>query len=193
MKMNKELLERNGVVQKGEIWHIEQGDTTPTGTEIWGNRPAIIVSNNSTNAKAGFVNVVYLTTANKREMPYHIKVISGGKHATALCEQIVPVDKSRIGFYIGKITDEEMLAVDKALLFSLGISNTIKPSTLYKKWACAIDRYKLDLSGNPAEDDTQHVNILEVDYSQALKERDLYKTLYETEKTKSETLCQLIH
>lgn len=79
--MNKEIVERGYIVQKGEIWNIEQGSTTPTGTEIWANRPAIIVSNNSTNAKAGFVNVVFLTTSNKREMPYHIKVNSGGKEA----------------------------------------------------------------------------------------------------------------
>jgi mRNA interferase MazF len=165
-----------GVCKKGEIWNIEQGDSKPTGTEIWANRPAIIVSNNGTNQKAGFVNVVYLTTAEKKPMPYHVNVMSGGKSAIALCEQIFAVDKSRIGFYVGEVTSEEMLEIDKALLISLGISNSLKPNTLFDKWLNSIDRYKVDLSGNPCLSD-------EDKSKQALEEEVLmWKNLYEKER-----------
>jgi len=165
-----------GSAKKGEIWNIRQGDSKPTGTEIWANRPAIIVSNNATNQKAGFVNVVFLTTAEKKPMPYHVSVMSGGKPATALCEQIFAVDKSRIGFYVGEITEEELLEVDKALLFSLGISNSLRPNTLFDKWLNAIDRYDVSMTGNPCTSDTyKDVDTLE-------EEIQMWKNLYERER-----------
>ena len=189
----------DGTAVKGEIWNIEQGDTTSTGTEIWANRPAIIVSNDGIGAKAGFVNVVYLTTSTKRDMPYHVPVKSGNKMATALCEQIFAVDKSRISFYVGSITAEEMLDIDKALLFSLGISNTLKPTTLFKKWLSAVSRYNLDLTGNPllspnATMDSRVIpnykNDADIDVQKLIRERDMYKSLYENERRNVEALMQ---
>jgi mRNA interferase MazF len=41
--------------------------------------------------------------------------------STALCEQIDTVSKGRLGNYVRKCTDEEMDAIDKALMYSLGI------------------------------------------------------------------------
>ena len=164
----------DGIAHKGEIWNIEQGESTPTGTEIWANRPAIIVSNEATNTKAGFVNVVFLTTSNKRPMPYHVNVKSGDKMATALCEQIFAIDKSRISFYIGKISSEEMLEIDKALLFSLGISNSIRPNSLFDKWMNTVNRYNINLNDDINSPNETHTDIA--------KERDMYKILYEQEK-----------
>lgn len=178
-----------GVVKKGEIWNIEKGNTTSTGTEIWSNRPAIIVSNEATNQKAGFVNVVYLTTKDKREMPYHIKVNSGGKEAIAMCEQIFAVDKSRISFYIGEITPDELLEIDKALLFSLGISNSLRPNTLFTKWVNAVSRYNLDNAMNPQCDTL--VPSDNIEYNKLIKERNQYKLLYEQEKQTVEKLMTL--
>ena len=169
-------------IRKGSIWNIERGTTGSTGTEIWAGRPGIIVSNEATNQKAGFVNVVYLTTAPKRSMPSHIPVISDGKNATAMCEQIFAVDKSRLTSYIGQITAEEMLNIDKALLFSLGISNTIRPTSIFTKWIQAVERYGVDLSSNP---------IMEDDRTDLVKERDMYKRLYENERTNVENLLHM--
>lgn len=178
-----------GIVKKGEIWNINQGNTSSTGTEIWSNRPAIIVSNDATNQKAGFVNVVYLTTKDKREMPYHIKINSGGKEAIAMCEQIFAVDKSRISFYVGEITSEELLEIDKALLFSLGISNSLKPNTLFTKWVNAVTRYNLANNMNPQCDQLPHTK--HKDYDKLIKERNQYKLLYEQERKTVEKLMIL--
>ena len=41
----------DGTTEKGEIWNIELGKTSSTGTEIWAGRPAVIVSNEATNKK----------------------------------------------------------------------------------------------------------------------------------------------
>ena len=158
-------------LKKGSIWNIGCGKTSSTGTEIWAGRPGIIVSNEGTNRKAGFVNVVYLTTAPKRDMPFHVKVISDGKIATAMCEQIFAVDKSRLDAYMGQITQPEMLDIDKALLFSLGISNSLKPTSLFTKWIQALERYDINLTD-------QHDTDKE---SEIAKERDMYRELYEQE------------
>lgn len=160
-------------VKRGEIWHIAKGKTGSTGCEMWSDRPALIVSNDVDNARAGFVNVVYLTTkTNKHKtLPYHIKVWSGNREATALCEQIHTVDKSRIDFYVGSVTEEELQEIDKALMFSLGISNTANPGTLYIKWANAVSRYDIDLSENPNEEE-EHTDGAE----------KMYRILYEHER-----------
>lgn len=136
----------NICIKRKEIYHINAGNTTTTGYEMWPERPAIIISNDVACEKAGFVNIIYLTTQrkNKKPLPTHIPVLSGDKTAIALCEQIYAVDKSRIGFKIGEITEEEMKEIEKAIMFSLGISNTVKPSTIFKKWANAVERYGID-------------------------------------------------
>lgn len=141
------MTQTNTELKKGQIWHINPGKTTTTGSETWSNRPAVIVSNNITCEKAKFVEVVYLTTQKrKHRLPTHVDVISGDKKAIALCEQTHTVDKSRIGFYIGSVDAASMLEIDKALMFALGIANTTKPSTLFKKWANAVERYNIDLT-----------------------------------------------
>lgn len=153
------MTQTNTELKKGQIWHINPGKTTTTGSETWSNRPAIIVSNNVTCEKARFVEVVYLTTQKrKHRLPTHVDVISGDKKAIAMCEQTHTVDKSRIGFYIGSVDPTSMLEIDRALMFSLGIANTTKPSTIFKKWANAVDRYNVDLTESENQSDESAVN-----------------------------------
>lgn len=176
---------------RGQIWHINKGKTTTTGCEMWSNRPALIVGNDVDNKKADFVKVVYLTTQKrKHRLPTQIDVWSGNKKAIALCEQVHTVDKSRIGFYIGTVDAETMLDIDKALLFSFGIANTLKPSTLFKKWANAVDRYNIDLTEpyNEDSDDAVKTDIIatnEGDMNIKLKEMSCklsaFKSLYKME------------
>ena len=175
----------NGSCRKGDIWFVTSGDSKTTGTEIWPDRPAVIVSNEGFNAKAGFVNVVYLTTSTKSNRPYHIPVMSDGRSAIALCEQTPPIDKSRLSFYMGHVTPEEMLEIDKAILFAYNISNTLRPNSLFQKWVNSIDRYNIDISENPNDD--MHIdNNADIEFSDTsvlidnlTKQRDKYKMLYE--------------
>ena len=155
-------------IERGQIWYVKQ-NSTPTGTEIWSNRPALVVSNDGTNRNADFVNVVYLTTQEKRKMPYHVEIISKDKKAIALCEQVFAVDKSRLITYFGEATDLEMKRIDTALTFSLGITSNINANDFFQKWVNYIDRYQLDLSGNPiankesdSEDFTLYKRLCEV-------------------------------
>jgi mRNA interferase MazF len=106
-------------MRRGEIYYIEI--PTSIGTEIRKARPGIIVSHDKLNDHSGLVEVVYMTTTPKEEQPTHVSINSCDRPSTALCEQVNTVSKSRIGDYCGTCTPEEMAAIDRALLVSLGI------------------------------------------------------------------------
>lgn len=106
-------------MKRGEIYYIYNRYTV--GAEIKKARPAVIVSNNTLNATAEVVEVVYLTTQPKRDLPTHVTVRSSGVVSTALCEQVDTVSKDLVGDLCAVCTDEEMGSINTALLVSLGI------------------------------------------------------------------------
>lgn len=108
-------------IHRGDIFWVRQ-DYTTVGAEIRKNRPAIIVSNEKNNAYSDTVEIVYLTTAEKKPMPTHVTIETMGKQSTALCEGIYTVDKGRLENYYCTLTDSEMKLVDQAILVSLGIT-----------------------------------------------------------------------
>lgn len=107
-------------ILRGDIFYIKSGMTGKTGSEQGANRPAIIVSNNTGNYYAPVVEVVYLTTKEKKPMPTHANVMCSIP-SVALCEQVHTISKERLGEYIRSCNNEEMDAIDKALIVSLGL------------------------------------------------------------------------
>lgn len=106
-------------VKRGDIYFIS--GAYGTGSEQRGERPAIIVSNDTGNTYAPVVEVVYLTTKRKTVIPTHVYVSSAERPSIALCEQVITVCKSRLERYIGSVTVAEMRRIDRALSVSLGI------------------------------------------------------------------------
>lgn len=105
--------------KRGDIYYIR--GAYGTGSEQRGERPAIIVSNDTGNTYAPVVEVVYLTTKRKTIIPTHVYINSAQRPSIALCEQVVTVCKSRLERYIGSVTVAEMRRIDRALSVSLGI------------------------------------------------------------------------
>lgn len=106
-------------IKRGEIYYVESYYSV--GSEQRAGRPAIIVSNNRNNECSSTVEVVYMTTQPKHDMPTHVTVHSTGRESIALCEQVHTVDVQRIGNYCGTCTEQEMQSIDIALLVSLGL------------------------------------------------------------------------
>lgn len=104
-------------VRRGDIWFIDCKDST--GSEQHGVRPAVIVSNDVGNLHSPIVEVVWLTTAKKKELPTHVSINGYG---TALCEQIHTVDKSRLLGFKRELSKKDILRINNALLISLGIT-----------------------------------------------------------------------
>jgi mRNA interferase MazF len=106
-------------MKRGEIYYIQRRETV--GSEIAGARPAVIVSNNALNDTSPVVEVVFLTTKPKKDMPTHVAIQSTGADATALCEQVCSVSRQLVGKFCATCTQEEMEGIDEALLISLGL------------------------------------------------------------------------
>lgn len=106
-------------INRGDIWYVGSGYAV--GSEQRPGRPAVVVSNQRNNQHSEVVEMVFLTTAPKHDLPTHVTVRSSGRVSTALCEQISTVSVERLGNYCGHVSDSEMAAIESAMLISLGI------------------------------------------------------------------------
>lgn len=66
------------------------------------------------------VEIVYLTTKNKKPLPTHTEVIANIP-STVLCKQIYSVSKEKLGDYVRSCTDAEMERINKCLAISIGL------------------------------------------------------------------------
>lgn len=107
-------------MKRGEIYYVNKSGIE-TGSEQFSGRPAVIVSNEKCNEHSEVVEVVYLTTKPKNDLPTHVEIRSAAKPSIALCEQISSVSVLRIGERIGTCTVGEMLMIDTALAISIGL------------------------------------------------------------------------
>lgn len=138
-------------IYRGDIFYIMQ--ESYVGSEQKPGRPGIIVSNDLANKHSPNVEVVFLTSQDKKYLPTHVEVIARVP-STAMCENIQTVSKERLSDFIRSCTTSEMKAIDKALLHSLGIEAPVV------------------VRGNQETEVSKTVLEAEV-------ERNLYKALYE--------------
>lgn len=95
------------------------------GSEIRKTRPAVIVSNDSCNTYGSRVVVLPLTSNMETSYPGEAVVQIKGQPARALGDQIRSIDKSRVRGSIGRLTTEEMTAVDEAIVITLGLTGYV--------------------------------------------------------------------
>jgi len=97
-----------------------QFDAT-VGSEIQKTRPAVIVSNNVSNRYMPRVLVVPLTSNTGRIYPSEALVTVSGTQSKAMADQIATADKGRLKKILGKLSAQDMQAVDRAMRIQLGI------------------------------------------------------------------------
>ncbi|WP_071288234.1 type II toxin-antitoxin system PemK/MazF family toxin [Mycolicibacterium llatzerense] len=113
---------------RGEIWQV---DLDPVlGSEANKQRPAVIVSNDRANSTAarlgrGVVTVVPLTSNTDKVYPFQVLVSGAGSGLTAdskaQAEQIRSVATQRLLRRIGRLTSNELAALDDALKLHLSL------------------------------------------------------------------------
>lgn len=108
-------------MKRGQIYYIRT-TYSEEGSEQRGDRPAVIVSNDANNQHSETVEVVYMTTQPKNDLPTHVYIRSALKPSTVLCEQICTVSKQRVEELIGELTAAELQNLDNALAISLGLN-----------------------------------------------------------------------
>lgn len=116
----------NHYPRRGEIYYIKKGNSTSTGAETWSNRHAVIVSSNHINKFSDVVQVVYITTQDKQNIPTHVNISTKYIHRIALCEQITAIDKSRIAEYKGCLNENQMKRIDRALTWNLNLLKYVR-------------------------------------------------------------------
>lgn len=117
--------------RRGEIWYIEDKDkrhdedkrrkSSFHDSVQCGTRYCIIVSNDTGNRFSPVVEIVYVTTKKKSELPTHFLATSTPKPSTVLCEQIMTVPKESLTHYHGMLTKEELIKLNKCLKISLNL------------------------------------------------------------------------
>ena len=107
-------------INRGEIY---LADLDPIkGCEQGGYRPVLIIQNNVGNRYSPTVIVSAITSRlSKRLLPVHVALPKAlVKSSICMLEQIRTLDKSRLRELVGKLSDEDMLKVNRAILISLG-------------------------------------------------------------------------
>lgn len=107
-------------VKRGEIYYIAHAKCYATDPSNADGRPGVIVSSDELNRHSNSVEVVYLTSQEKKPMPTHAEVLCKTP-STALCETVYTISKDRLGDFVRCCTDKEMEAINGCLLHSLGI------------------------------------------------------------------------
>ena len=109
-------------LKRGDVIYVKASNYQPTGSEMWADRPAIIISNDINNKKSPVLQIVYTSTKiNKENMKTHIRLHSLLKPSIAICEQIHSVDKSRITKTLTSINEDEMKQIEKAIKDNLNL------------------------------------------------------------------------
>lgn len=151
----------NDYLYRGEIYYIFYDDSS-VGSEQRSGRPGIIVSNDQNNRYSSTIEVVYLTTREKKTMPTHIRIETSRLPSTALCEQVFTVDKSRIGDYVGKLTPDEMNEVETGILISLGLDS----------YLATANENETEIASTPVDE-----TVKDDEYVAVCAQRDVYKEL----------------
>lgn len=122
------------MIKRKDIYYADLGPRS--GSEQGGNRPVIIMQNDIGNKFSKTVIVIPITSKTKTELPTHVKIGKGEcglkKESIILSEQIMTIDKSRLSKKIGKISDELMEDITKAVEISIGLRGKIKFKKLIK-------------------------------------------------------------
>ncbi|MBI5448220.1 MAG: type II toxin-antitoxin system PemK/MazF family toxin [Gammaproteobacteria bacterium] len=100
-------------MNRGDIYWVNLNPTQ--GSEINKLRPCVLVGATPINKARHTVVVVPLSTAAQARPPLTISVSCLGKQATAVCDQIRTVDKSRLTKQAGQLSVKDLDALDDGL------------------------------------------------------------------------------
>lgn len=108
---------------RGEVWWVGFGPSV--GGEILKRRPAVIVSNDASNRHLNRVQVVPLTSKVTKLYPSEAYVTLDGTQNKAMADQITTVSKGRLSERLGKLTREDLRAVERVISLQLGLAHSL--------------------------------------------------------------------
>ena len=106
-------------MRRGEVWWVALDPIV--GGEIGKIRPAIIISNDRSNAQNNRVQIVPVTSSTRRIYPSEALIAIDGRLSKAVADQIRTVYKRRLQAFMGRITEAEMRTVEEAVRLQLDL------------------------------------------------------------------------
>ena len=105
--------------KRGEVWWVHLDPTK--GSEVQKTRPAIVVSNNSSNRYLDRVQVVPLTSNSKNVYPSECLVSVKGHVCKAMADQIRTISCVRLGKKVTMLSREDLVLVNQTLKLQLDL------------------------------------------------------------------------
>lgn len=166
-QINNQVVE----VMRGDIFFADLGKDNIVGSEQRGQRPVLIVQNNTGNKFSPTIQVAVITSQlSKAKLPTHVEVGSSQGllvNSVILTEQIKTIDKQRLTSYIGRLDIETLRKVNRAISISLSVGEYEELNRIY-----TIIRNKI------SEIHRIEATIQELDAHELLSE-SMFKTLYD--------------
>ena len=115
-------------IMRGDIYYANLNPVI--GSEQGDKRPVVILQNNLGNKHSPTTIIAPITrNLKKKKLPTHVIIprISGlGVDSLVLVEQIRTIDRSRLGEYIGRISETVQMEIDSAIVVCVGIHEILQ-------------------------------------------------------------------
>jgi len=105
--------------KRGEIWWINFDPSV--GNEIKKKRPAVIVSNNTSNKYLKRYQVIPLSTNVEKIYPSETKLNVLGKINKAMADQLTTVSELRFINKIGEVSENEVKSIESIIKLQLDL------------------------------------------------------------------------
>ena len=107
-------------MRRGEVWWVNFDPSI--GGEIRKRRPAVIVSNDASNANLNRLQVIPLTSNVERVYPSEALVTLNGRQGKAMADQLTTVSKARLGDQLGELSFDDLQRIERAIRIQLGLA-----------------------------------------------------------------------
>ena len=109
-------------IRRMDIWYAD----LPLNRESCvqgGSRPVVIISNDICNDVNSVVTIVPMTRQMKKlTLPTHAAILApDGGQSIVLAEQIMTIDKERLGKRMGRVREKDVQAVEAAIKEQIGM------------------------------------------------------------------------